>query len=177
MGYSVAAPVRSPKLRDKMMALLDREYRKWPVVAGRPDGNSYLRGPRADDLSYHEGRCYIGYDYNANGAEREYAFCVVRWIAITIGRKMPGGLPYYVYDGDEVIPLLVNGDKQRLNCETVDRFGVLLETPDCRKYEGALGRLKEIGIFDEDAQGFDLIRAEIQRLDALWAKESRWASQ
>ena len=168
MGYSIAAPIRSYKQRDKMIALLDKKYRKWPELVGQPKENSYLRGPRIDDLSYHHGKCYIGYDYNAGGAEREYGFCIVRYIAIKIGRKCDG-LPYYIYDGDETTPLLVNGKHQTNGANVVDQWGVPLQTKDSHKIKGIWERLYEMMVYEEP-HALDIIRDEIKRLDALWEK-------
>jgi hypothetical protein len=171
MGYSIAAPIRNVALRDKMMALLKAEYRKWPKVIGPPWKDSHLRGPRKDDLSYHHGKKpYIGFDYNAGGAEREYAFCFIRWLAIRIGCKKKG-LPYYVYDGHENIALLVDGTAQdEEGSSVVDRFGVPIETPDSRKIKGVWDKLFELRVYTDRDDVLDLIRAEIQRLDALWEK-------
>ena len=170
MGYSIASPIRNAALRDKMMALLKKQYRKWPKVIGPPWKDNHLRGPLIDDLSYHHGKKpYIGYDYNAGGAEREYGFCVVRWLAIRIGCKK-AGLPYYVYDGCENIPLIVGGTKQVDGHSIVDRFGVPIETPDAHKIKGVWEKQFEMVLYTDREDTLDLIRSEIKRLDALWEK-------
>ena len=170
MGYSIAAPCQSKVLRDKMLGLLKREYREWPVLRGHPERGSALRGPLSRGLSYHRGKCFIGFDYGPPpDGEREYAFSIVRWVALRIGCKNPEGLPYYVYDGHENIALLVDADHLDPEGATVDRWGVPIETPDARRVGGVWDRIFMM-VRIEDGDMFPVIRAEIQRLDALWEK-------
>ena len=172
MGYSIAAPVKSYVARDKMLTFLEQEYKTWPeLYYHKPKGTpSYLRGPLGADLSYYHGKCYIGFDYNAASGEREYAFSIVRWIALKIGKQFKKvGMPYYNYDGDEVIGIVTTGDCIVQGCDVTTGLGVLRQTSDARKVKGMWQVLAEFAIYDEP-DALDVIRAEMQRLDTAWAK-------
>jgi hypothetical protein len=161
MGYSVAAPCRSYELRDAMLDMLSDNFQQWPQLNGEdPEGSLY--GPRADDLSYHHGRCFIGFDYNCGDGERYYAFALVRWVALKIGRVTPvARVPFYVYDGHEVTPIH-HGGKQ-----AVDQWGVPKETPEAFKIRGVWATKHILDTLGEP-NALDVIRTEIQRLEGLW---------
>ena len=171
MGYSIAAPVKSYAARDKMFALLSREYKAWPeLYYHQPeDTPSYLRGPLGEDLSYYHGKCYIGFDLNAASGEREYAFSIIRWIALKIGKQSKKiGMPYYNYDGDEIIGVVTTGDCRVQGCDITDAYGVLRQTSDARMTKGVWAVLADLAL-QEEPDALDVIRSEIQRLDKAWA--------
>jgi hypothetical protein len=169
MGYSVAVPIRSYELRDRMQELLDREYRTWPELHGGTKNDPvYVSPPMSKGLSYDHGRCGIGFDYNAHGGERHYVFALIRWMALRIGRRTPTAKqPYYIYDGHEVIPIQREEVPESGN-STVDCWGVPIETPNERKIKGVWWVIYELTHIDNEPNALDVIRKEIQRLDHLW---------
>lgn len=128
MGYSIACRPRSPALKKRMLAFMQEHYRSWPILCGDPEGACYA-GPPTDDLSYDKAKTAIGIDYGAcHGWEREYAFSLVRWMAIRIGVKrrrftdegtLKEPVPVFVYDGTDTWPIIVGK----------------APTPDLRQYE------------------------------------------
>jgi hypothetical protein len=168
MGYSVAAPVRSQELFEKMYRFIAKNFRMWPEVMGEPGWFSYASRPlRTGQLSYDNGRRSIGFDYNAYGGEREYIFALVRWMAIKVGRRTPyAKIPFYVYDGHEVEPIyMTEPHDQRAN--TVDEWGVPVYDKENLTSGGKWRVLAMLETLDE-GDALDVIRKEIQRLDALW---------
>jgi hypothetical protein len=169
MGYSVAVPIRSYDLRDRMVRLLNQEYKTWAELhGGTKDDPAYVSHPAKHDLSYDHLRCKIGMDYNAHGGERHYTFALIRWMALRIGRRTPiAKQPYYIYDGYEALPVqreevLGSGNP------TVDRWGVPIETPNAHKIKGVWETTYELIHIDEEPDALEVIRKEVQRLDDLW---------
>lgn len=160
MGYSIAVHVRNVKLRDQMMALLTREYRSWPVLnGGSADDPRYASEPKDGGLSYSHGRCIIGFDYNASGSEREYAYSLLRWIALKVGRSTPSArVQFYVYDR-QAIGISVGDQPVSPRYDRCDKWGVRIPEPGSRVNFGRT--------FDNESDA-TTIRAEIQRIDALW---------
>ena len=119
MGYSIGFMPRSEALGKRMLGLMKENYRPWPTVAGSK-GGQYAGNP-TDDMSYDRRKNSIGLDYGAvSGWEREYAYSVVKWMAIRAGRRrssfakdavtpnrFPGPVPYMTYDGYQNWPILV----------------------------------------------------------------------
>lgn len=112
MGYSCAAPIQSPKARDRMFAFLEKTYRDWAVVCGTE--RDYPRSVCHDgQLAYDHGKNRIGFNYRSLGDEDHYIFSLLRWIALRVGRKRvfkklsPVAVPYIVYDGHEAWPTLL----------------------------------------------------------------------
>lgn len=164
MGYSVAVPCRSYEIRDRMMDLLRVEYKTWPELIENPEASDFLRGPLTDDLSYHHGRCFIGFDFNASGGQRHYLFALIRWLALTIGRKTPvAKCPYYVYDGHSVTPVCT--DPSQDGC--VDQWGVPIQTPTSRLIKGKWWVQFELDMLHQ-SNSLPFIRTEIMRLEFLW---------
>ncbi len=172
MGYTVTAPVRSKQAWSKMLAFLERNYRTWPALNGRPKGASYIRGPIGDDFSYDHGKQRIGFDYNCFGGEREYMLALVRWIALRVGRKR-GGRPYYLYDGglEGVIGIVLKKPIPK-EATLTDRWGVPIDPGP--KYYDLSPRWHVAWTLEicEEPNALSVIRAEIQRLDALWERAS-----
>jgi len=168
MGYSIAAPCQNVKLRDKMHKFLQEHYRPWTVIRGGDQEERYATLPEKDGLSYHQGKCYIGFDYGViGGGEREHVYTVVRWVALKIGKTNPWTkLPYYVYDGHETVNLLTEGDSKP-DHSTIDVLGVPRQTPGSFKIRGVWALLRTLAVYDEE-DALDVIRAEMQRLDDLW---------
>lgn len=160
----IVVPIRSKRLRDAMMAFLDKEFREWPTVIGLPRSISYY-GP-ATDVSRH--RCHIGFDHMGNQCEREYLIAIIKWIAIKIGRVVPCGRPYVTLD-DEHIVLAVDDAAFDPKSSVVDRWGVPIEVPGVHKIKGVWDRRATLIAF-EGYDAFPNIRSEIQRLNNLWWK-------
>jgi hypothetical protein len=108
--YTVSTPVRTAALKDKMLGFLETHYRPWNAIVE-------VTGHRFEGPLGANGRCTIGFQYQppVSGAEREYNYAVLRWIAIQVGRrrstfregKFVRPVPYCVYDR-EIWPILVN---------------------------------------------------------------------
>jgi hypothetical protein len=178
MGYSMATPIKSQAAKTRMLDFLKRHWRNWPTISGHPDYPQYLSDPRGEDLAYDDGKCRIGFDFNAGDGERTYGWCMCAWMAMKVGRRMNYDgkkIPYFIYDGDEKIKVIVGpyegeGDRYddigvlHLNkhdlCYTHQSSGFL---PVQRRY------LKLVE--NERKAEREIIRKEIKRLDALWAKE------
>lgn len=126
MGYSIGIRARSKPLQKKMLKFMEQHYRTWPAVAGNPKGPAYVRKP-SDDLSYDHAKSAIGIDYGpVSGWERVYAFAIVRWMALKVGRtrstftegvtprKTKKPVPYMVYDGYEAWPVIVKNSVEEV---------------------------------------------------------------
>jgi hypothetical protein len=178
MGYSISVNIRSVRLRDKMLAFLEENWRRWPELdGGKREDPAFASDPETGkDVSYNNGqKCNIGISYNACEPERDYIFQFIRWLAIIIGKKkrfkgIKDPVPYMLYDGDECWPVLIKG-KQKLDkgCEWAwaiyDRYG----TKQIKDYE-----TKIYGIFDLDVEKeFDKMRNEMKRLEKLWNKHCK----
>lgn len=119
MGYSIGFMPRSEALGQRMLAVMRENYRPWPTVAGSKSGQ-YAGNP-TDDMSYDRRKNSIGLDYGVvSGWEREYAYSVVKWMAIRAGRRrssfakdavtpnrFPTPVPYMTYDGCQNWPIFV----------------------------------------------------------------------
>jgi hypothetical protein len=113
MGYSVSVTIRSPALQARMREFLEASYRPWPDILDE-DEETQFQGP-TDELEYAHAKHQLGFNYSTGGgAEREYVFALIRWMALHIGRRrshfrmgsLDRAAPYYVYDGAEVVPVL-----------------------------------------------------------------------
>lgn len=146
MGYSISFTPRSSALGKRVLELMKEHYRPWPKVIGSKHGQH--AGSPSDDLSYDRRKGVIGLDYGAvSGWEREYAYSVVKWMAIRAGRRRSsfakdvvtpnrflGPVPYMSYDGYQNWPILVVSDKKELAAVpktarwcSVDRLGMRAE--------------------------------------------------
>lgn len=182
MGYSIAAEARNVLLRDAMLAFMKRHYRNAPDVFGY-EGGQYASNPETD-LDYSHGDKLIGFDYNACDPEREYIFCVTRWMAIQISPRIYSfhngtydfdldlpyaKIPYYLYD-EEKVPIMF---ERHPKCHDAvrDKFGCDIEPSEMR--------LRSMGLFYADEKEgqissgrkvYETIRSEIKRLNDLWKK-------
>lgn len=148
MGYSIACRAQTAKLQRRMLDFMALQYRSWPLLSTGKDGDCYAGAP-TDDLSYDHAKRAVGIDYGAcAGWEREYAYTLVRWVAIQVGTRTTrfGGdigtlkqkYPVFVYDGHEKWPVMVCGDGRHttkfdfdrvdsgLRWTATDRYGVRL---------------------------------------------------
>jgi hypothetical protein len=140
MGYSIGIRPRSKKLRDRMLGFMDANYRSWPALRGDQDGPCFAGAPTTD-LDYDSGtKRPLGINYGpCSGWEREYAFLIVRWMALRVGTNrttFSDGIrtktptPFMVYDGFETWPLLVGTTAQnarlpeKIQWCAVDRQGI-----------------------------------------------------
>lgn len=168
-----------------MLRFLKKHWRNWPTIIGRPKEGQYLSDPRGDHLSYDDGKCRIGFDFNAVDGERTYGWCMCAWMAIKAGRKNRAGVPYFVYDGYEKIPVIVGPPKTAEDKDHHDRYteiGVIHLSKHDLCYtnwkdraiplvgKGAARRILK-AMEDQRKEEREIIRKEIGRLDALWAKE------
>lgn len=191
MGYSIAMRCRSKALKKKMRAFMKTHYRGWAEI---DDNQKHSYSRFSDDLDYDGAKTALGFDYNACEPERDYIFAVCRWMAIKIGRKKKwkalGLVPYYVYDGYESWPILVEDEwkekvpKKFVWCLYSSTGFKAMEN----KYKGVPlfedyekeNRVEEffkkhMSIYFEIFGGFEkvneLIKNELQRLDDLWNSE------
>jgi len=183
MGYSMAAPIRSKELRAKMLAFLKKHWRNWPTLNVMPKDPQFLSEPRGSGLSYDHGRQRIGFDFNASEGERMYGWCICAWMALRVGRKGRDGIPYFMYDGDEKIPVIVGPPKTGGEGDCHDRYseiGVLHlgrhDLPYTYPPPGLLANLARRMVLkpieDQKKKEREIIREEIERLDALWKEEA-----
>jgi hypothetical protein len=98
---------RSKRLRDEMIAFLDREYRA-------PEDEN-MRGPLAGNLSYDDGKCRIGFNYSPSEFGHYHMWALLAWAARKVGRRRrfhdaASGLlvtaPYVMYDGVDCYPVV-----------------------------------------------------------------------
>lgn len=147
MGYSLSVLPRNDQLSKRMLRFMKKNYRKWSNVLGfGPE--SISTGEFTDNVSYGAKKACVGFDYasHCHGWERAYVYCVIRWIALKIGRKQskfkrdsgpawkfPEPVPYIRYDGIEEWPILLVANEReakktiptkRWCC--VDKFGVYI---------------------------------------------------
>ncbi len=91
MGYSIAAPIKSKKAREKMMSFLADNYRSWSVItAGTKHELQYDCTAKLcieGELAYDHGKCRIGFNYGGGGIPYEYMWGVLRWISLQVGRR------------------------------------------------------------------------------------------
>lgn len=87
-----------------------------PLGALYPEGtvsSGYISEPKTV-LSYSRRARQVGFDFNAHGLERFYAFSVCRWLALRVGEQrsilkvdegervqFPKPVPFIVYDGSD----------------------------------------------------------------------------
>jgi hypothetical protein len=126
-----------------MRAFLEDSYRPWPDILDE-DEEADFRGP-SDKLEYAHAKCQLGFDYvAAGGAEREYVYALIRWMALHIGRRkrqfrmgtLKRPAPYYVYDGVEATPVLLGPEwldaPECFGPYQVDPFGLRIDDGPAR---------------------------------------------
>lgn len=113
MSYSVAIRC-SRKKKEQMWKFLKDNYKEPSALFGETQASTLT-----DDLSYDDSEQAFGFDYQSwiGMTERHYVFCVVKWMALKIGRKKKfkristvESIPYIVHDGNEFIPVLANSE-------------------------------------------------------------------
>lgn len=185
-----------------MFEFLLEHFLPWPELLGE-ESLARFRGPSTDNLEAAKGKCIIGFDYPnlIEGPEHEYVFSVVRWVAIRVGKRrrtfrfdgleLDKPVPYYVFDGLEPSPILLEDEWENvppnlLSCVHT-RLGLRITPQVARElawrflddeaylkaaYPGMTQEeIREtlISTGMEDAQEvLTTIRHEIARLDALW---------
>lgn len=120
-----------------MANFLADTYRPWAEIASENVTAQFV-GP-TDELEYAYSKCQLGFNYLVSGgAEREYVYAIVRWVALQVGRNrrkfdmgdLPKPVPYYVYDRGEVVPVLLNEDwpspSRTFRPYLVDQYGLPL---------------------------------------------------
>lgn len=133
MGYSIAVPLKSAKARDECLAFLKTNFRPWSEIKPSfPEGVALLMSDANPDydwtrdvcsdiaggetLYYDNGSNRVGFNCSmSDGFIGEYAKAVLRFCALRWGRqrklkKYTGtddSVPYWVYDGYEAMPVLV----------------------------------------------------------------------
>jgi hypothetical protein len=127
MGFSLSVSVRSHRLKEEMHGFLLTHYKPWSEIVEKEDLQDHFEGPYLDDELDTPGRCTLGFDYDpaVNGAEREYQFTLIRWIAIQVGKRrstfrgegltLPNPVPYVLYDGIEAVPLLIQAEWSKVS--------------------------------------------------------------
>lgn len=141
MGYSLGVHARSQELRERMLDFMATEYRPhWRVrgVAERPCYSS----PPGENPSYCHGPHLVGLDFNASGFERGYAFALIRWMALRVGRKtrkftgegevghtFESPVPYMLYDTEKwpLLQMALGDTPEKLRWCCVDSLGLRLE--------------------------------------------------
>ena len=184
MGYSIAAEARNKLLQSAMLAFLKKHYRNAPTVFDY-EGGQYASDP-SDDLDYSDGDTLIGFNYNSCDPEREYIFCIVRWIAIQVSPRLYSfhndtydidldlpysRIPYYLYDNEKV-PIMFEDHPKR--CDPLrDRYGCDIKPSEMK--------LRSLGIMSEDTKekqieagrkDYETIRTEAKRLHKLWTQRN-----
>ena len=145
MGYSIAIRVSSVKKRAKMLAFMANNYCRWNLVWGK--GESISAGNITTDLDYDtSAKTALGFNYKSHlrGWERVYVYDVLFWMALKVGNRKsrfkdgadkpfvsPTPLPYVVYDGCDVWPVLSCASETTIKklpgaktWSVVDQFGV-----------------------------------------------------
>ena len=177
MGYSIAIRCRSIKIKEKMSAFLEKNYRTYLEVLGKDKGNGAVAAQMLDDLSYdHAKKTGMGFDYSSWMCEEEryYLYTIIRWMAIKAGHKQKfisentkkdiGSHPFYVYDGCEKCPIIITPTTETKGNEWAytDQLGWKL--PWGNRKPRSMKYLKEL-------LGKDYCKtvvAELKRLNDLW---------
>jgi len=202
MGYSIATRAKSRSARDELLAFMAEHYKPLHVI--QPPESAFPSVALAfehqttekdydwtrwirTDLSYDHASMAIGFDCGTSGGpEGDYAWNILHWIAVTVGRKrtfqesgITEAVPYVVYDGHEAWPVLARSEwghrcPERCASRLVDEVGF---RPIFRPWKAkvpkpglvtlAQGVILESCYKKRDA----MIRAELVRLTDLWKQE------
>lgn len=200
MGYSISVSVRSQRLKEEMHAFLQDVYRPWYAVAGYDEELTDFRGPQIDVA---ESKCSLGFSYQSGvQPERAYVFALIRWVAIKVSRTKSAfrgegltfdrAVPYWVYDGLETFPILIEGQWKHdpelenyfcdeLGFATNDRVARELawyclpegtyETITALSQGKTSDQIREMFIkagLDGAKQTLTTMKSELARLDVLW---------
>lgn len=169
MGYSIFIKAKDENSKNAMYDFLNKNMRSYNKEVLNID-SSYFAIRKDENLSY-GGKLkgyLIGFDYNASGFERHYAFTLLKWMSETIAKEPR----IYYYDGERsrfpkneqraIIKEAKMLMKANNNKEPLGRYIESVEFG----YYGPLG-------FDKDmkAKSLNFINGEIERLDKLWTKK------
>jgi len=199
MGYSIATRAKSQGARAEMFSFLADHYR--PLHAIQPPDSVFSSAAEVfeiqttekdhdwtrwirDDLSYDHAALAIGYDCGTSGGpEGDYAWNILNWIAVTVGRKrtfpasgITEAVPYVVYDGHEAWPVLVRSEwehrcPEKWESRLVDEVGFRpIFRPWKRKNPKPGPATLARGVILEPCyvKRDEMIRAELVRLTDLW---------
>lgn len=217
MGYSIGVQCRDKDTRDKMLKFLRANLRpgyvlfegqEFPFLLGVEsksyDPTQYPRTEKDDPptpenpegisgLSYIHRQNVIGFDYGClNGATREYAFAILRWLAVAVGkRKVPRTgrkltdpdvtvpVPFIIYDDQEEWPVLKwmewedKANKEWLVNEEGWKRLQRMWRAECRPdnqpapFDEEFARQMESAADKID----NIISEELSRLDELWTAQ------
>ena len=186
MGYSVDVTIKSKRAHQKMVSFMRQNFRPYSSVFSESgfnpeqDWTKYL----IPDSAYGRGKCRLGFNFRASGGiiVRDYAYSVLRWMALQEGRVRPlpkytgshAPVAYIVYDGKEAWPVLPRGvwggrvppaGEQHLTDDVGwqpprKEWGHTFPAP---LYRLMLGRPKP-----DFVRAGDAIRHELVRLNNLW---------
>jgi hypothetical protein len=194
MGYYIAVPCKSAKSRNDMLAFLAQHFRDaWELFDWVPRDNRMERPIHGTDICAYAKDLEIGWYRNAGWSPEHgaYADSLLRWIALKIGRQMitsddevPGYGPldvaFTVYEGQRhpVIlqsqcPNAPDGWDRDGGYQVCDDLGwdrsMRGPTPDEDPdwHEGMKPYMLEMR--QRKAKADPIIRAELERLEALWS--------
>lgn len=110
MGYSVAIRAKSLKDRKIILDFMDRNF----VPANKLWNQVHNYCGIHEELAYDDCKLAVGFDFNCSDAERDLMFSTIIWMAVKFGKKikvpkltgLDEAVPYFVYDGCEVCPVL-----------------------------------------------------------------------
>ncbi len=182
MGYSVTVQVSGKAKREKALAFMQKQFRRWAALHKDFTESHSMRGPHpGPELSYDRMVTRIGFDYSClPDLERHYIWCILNWMALTFGdkRKFPGTTvkgSFYIYDGYEVCPVL-SGDDWKNRPESLkgeqerqpDGWYAWPFSDDPVRFKHWLAIVKDYGVTPESCE--KAIRAELARLTEEWKK-------
>jgi len=139
MGYDIYVVARSLKLKRKMLRFMRKHYVPWNELTEQE--HNYT-SPVQDwrDLCATSSKLALGCHYGpVMGAERDYCYAIVRWMALKIGTKAINfrkhgetgpkisstePVPYYSYDGCEKCPVITEAKGLGKTVRQVDQYGL-----------------------------------------------------
>lgn len=179
MGYSIATPIKSNKLRDEMYSFLEENYREAHKVIGGDFSLSHLA--RDGEFSYDDGKCRIGFNYSPSD-EHDYIYSICRWMALRVGKKRrlkkvnpDVSINYIVYDGNESWGVIQEGTMEvndKCKWMIADKFGWKTPKQWTRGYLAQFGQLL-LDTLSSKQKMADLIQEELKRLDGLWNNRNK----
>ena len=166
MGYSVSIHVTSKELKRSTLKFLKNNMRFWYQVSGVGTRESGSAGPPVAGLSYGGSRKSIGFDYQStlHGWEREYTFCVTRWLSIKAGDRTTvikeegekdqiflEPIPYVIYDYQKSPVILATRAvatklPESLRWAAIDKFGMKTGPESMTNYVFNSEKLFEDGV-------------------------------
>jgi len=193
MSYTIHVSCTSPAARNDVLDFVSSNMRPahslWPHLVGLPD-HGIMSGPMTGkDLSLSRATlCDIGYHYNAGfePEERNYAYGLVRWMALRVGKRKffqlneHSGIeaPYYLYE-KECHPVIVatehpeipDGWNEEWDLVNADGF-----TPSHRLDAEMYAEMAAEAKAGNETSAFRMrgpyadpdIQAELHRLTTLW---------